>query len=134
MEVINIKGTEHTPRVVFDHNSNKFEIRGDSRPENARQFYEPLIKWLDDYNKYIYWIKEQGHAVNSIDFIFNLEYFNSTSAKFLLDIFLQLKEFNKESDLFKVKWHYDEMDTDMKESGEEFELMVEMKFEYIINS
>lgn len=133
MEVINIKETEHTPKVILDHNSNKLEISGDSRPENARKFYEPILKWLEDYNNYIYWRKEQGNTVDTIDFTFNLEYFNSTSAKFLLDVFQQLKEFNKESDLFKVKWHYDEMDTDMKESGEEFELMVEMKFEYIVN-
>lgn len=134
MEVINIKETEHTPKVLLDHNSNTLELSGDSRPENARKFYEPIIKWLDDYNKYIYWRKEQGNPVDSIDFTFNLEYFNSTSAKFLLDVFQQLKEFNKDSELFKVKWHYDEMDIDMKESGEEFELMVEMKFEYIVNA
>ena len=134
MEVIDIKATDHTPKVILDHNNNILEISGDSRPENAGKFYAPIIKWLDDYNKYIYWRKEQGTSVESITFTFNLEYFNSTSAKFLLDVFQQLKEFNKETELFKVKWHYDEKDTDMKESGEEFELMVEMKFEYIVNS
>ena len=133
MDAINIKETEHTPSVILDHNKNILEIKGDSRPENARKFYEPLIKWLDDYNSFIYWRKEQGTPIESVSFVFNLEYFNSTSAKFILDLIQKMKSFNKDKDLFIVKWHYDEMDIDMKESGEEFEDMLDMKFEYVAN-
>lgn len=124
MDILLIEETDHTPKVVLDHVQNKFEISGDSRPENARKFFEPILNWIDEY------IKSADSSAQS-NFEFKLEYFNSTSAKFILDLVLKLQEGNQANNLFRVKWYYDEMDVDMQESGEEFESMAEMEFEFI---
>lgn len=43
-----IEQTKSTPKVLFDHQNAKLSIQGQSYPENAFQFYEPIIAWLDD--------------------------------------------------------------------------------------
>jgi len=125
MDALRIEATEFTPAVIMDPSTNSFEITGESRPENAGAFYQEILNWLDDYYNLRYW------KVDAV-FEFRLEYFNSTSAKFLLDIFMKLASFRKDEIMIKVNWHYDEPDIDMKESGEEFAEMTGLPFEFLI--
>ena len=73
-------------------------------------------------NKYT----EQNPLLLKLD----LEYFNSSSAKFLFDIFAQLKELQNDGIPVIVEWHYDEEDTDLREAGEDLALLCEMQFRY----
>jgi len=52
---LNIKPTEFTPKVLLDTEKNKFEIAGESRPEDAGKFYGPILDWLDKYHVLRYW-------------------------------------------------------------------------------
>ena len=130
MEALRIEATEFTPEVVMDPATNTFEISGESRPENAGKFYKELIDWLDQYYNLRYWKDSKFSNVDAV-FEFRLEYFNSTSAKFLLDIFIKLQSFRKDNINISVQWYYDEPDIDMKESGEEFAEMTGIPFEFI---
>ncbi|MBL4658679.1 MAG: DUF1987 domain-containing protein [Flavobacteriales bacterium] len=130
MESLHIEATEFTPMVIMDPSTNSFEITGESRPENAGAFYQEILSWLDNYYNLRYWKDSKFSDVDAV-FEFRLEYFNSTSAKFLLDIFMKLATFRKDDINIKVNWHYDEPDIDMKESGEEFAEMTGLPFEYI---
>ena len=49
MEILDIRGTTDTPKVLFDPDNNIFEISGRSLPEDVITFYQPVIEWLDDY-------------------------------------------------------------------------------------
>jgi len=130
MEALRIEATEFTPKVIMDPASNSFEITGESRPENAGQFYKEILDWLDSYYNLRYWKDSKFSGVDAV-FEFKLDYFNSTSAKFILDILMKLQTFRKDEINIKVKWHYDKPDLDMKESGEEFAAMTGIPFEYI---
>ena len=95
---------------------------------------KPTVFHTDDWIKITK--KHFGKNVKSIFFDndrgeFKLDYFNSTSAKFILDIFMKLQTFRKDEINIKVKWHYAKPDLDMKESGEEFAEMTGIPFEYI---
>ena len=132
MNALKIEPTEFTPQVILDPDANRFEISGESRPENAGKFYSKILNWLDQYYSLRYWkdnkfTNKGGDAV----FEFNFEYFNSTSAKFILDIFKKLNSFQKDNINIKVRWHYAKQDIDMKESGEEFAQMAGIPFEFI---
>ncbi|HIA11252.1 MAG TPA: DUF1987 domain-containing protein [Flavobacteriales bacterium] len=133
MDALIIEGTEFTPDVVMDPGSNRFEMSGESRPENASKFYEAILNWMDNYHSLRYWRDSKfDDNSNSTVFEFRLEYFNSTSAKFILDILKKIEIFRKDDMNVTVKWYYEELDIDMKESGEEFASMTGIPFEYIV--
>ena len=122
MENIKIQGTDDTPSVILDATNHLFQISGRSLPEDVTAFYEPILKWLDEYVKDI---KEK------IEFEFKLTYFNTASSKLLLDIFFKLEEIYEAGTEILVKWYYPEDDEDMEEAGEEYADIVDIPFEQV---
>lgn len=131
MEKINLEGTENTPEISLDHVSHTLLFKGDSRPEDVRTFYLPVLGWLEDYEKQLYFLGDQGGMI-TIKCNFEFEYFNSSSAKYLMDIITKLGDIASiENVTLQLNWYYDAMDEDMLESGEEFEDMLGVKFNFI---
>ncbi len=132
MEKLYIKATNTTPEINFSPLENVFSIRGISAPEDVRAVYYPVIEWL---TLYINYILEAGNKVYTKDspliFRTDLMYFNSSSAKFLYDIYLELKRLESSGIPFKIEWVYDEEDIDLKEAGADIALLVNMEFSYI---
>lgn len=123
MEVINIKGTEDTPSVTLDKEKGVFEIAGRSLPEDVSMFYEPILKWIDEY----------AQAPNPETVVtFKLEYFNTASSKVLLDVLLKFEEIMDNGNNVSVKWNYREDEDDMLEAGEEYADIVSIPFDYVI--
>ncbi len=125
-----IEQSEFSPSIIFDPSNSKFEITGESRPENAGKFYESVIKWLDQYYDDILSKKELS-STEKIYFDIKLEYFNSTSAKYILDLLKVLDNYYKNGHLAKINWHFDALDEDMKDSGEQFSKLVKVPFAFI---
>ncbi len=121
MEVINIQGTDDTPNVTLDKDSNNFVISGRSLPEDVNMFYEPIMKWIDAYSE---------SPNEKTEFNFKLEYFNTASSKIILDILLKFEEIFENDHDVVIKWHYHEEEEDMLEAGEEYADIVEIPFEY----
>lgn len=122
MEAIKIQGTEDTPKIILDADSDFFEISGRSLPEDVTSFYEPVINWLDEY------------AENPNDktvFNFKLVYFNTASSKLILDILMKLEEIHENGNEILIKWHFPEDDEDMEEAGEEYADIVDVPFEQV---
>lgn len=116
MEVLNIEGTEDTPKIMLDKGNGIFEISGRSLPEDCAEFYKPVLEWIGNYAK---------EANASTEFVFNLEYFNTASSKLILDVLFALDEIEGTT----IHWHYEENDEDMMEAGEEYRDLVEIPFE-----
>ena len=107
-----------------------FEFSGESRPENVRKFYLPILEWLEAY------IAEQteledGGRTSGLVCQFNFEYFNSTSAKYILDIFKSLNTINALGINLEIKWLYEQDDEDMLEVGQEMSRMSKLSFDYV---
>jgi len=119
MEPININGTEDTPKITLDKLSGIFEISGRSLPEDAAEFYNPVLSWLDSYSK--------AHNP-STDFILKLEYFNTASSKLILDLLSKVEPIKGA----KITWYHFSDDEDMLEAGQEFSELVEVPFEFKI--
>jgi hypothetical protein len=130
MEKLVIDPTFNSPSVILDPESNQFDFSGESRPENVRKFYLPILEWLDSYAKEQS-EKSKSDRVSSLQVQFNFEYFNSTSAKYILDIFKALNVLNDLGMEILVKWLYEEDDEDMLEVGEEMSRMSKLDFEYV---
>lgn len=118
MAAINIAGTEDTPSVILDKENNLLEMSGRSLPEDAAEFYRPVLEWLDEYS---------ASPNAETNFHMKLEYFNTASSKLLLDILTKLEDI----DNAKVSWYYLDDDEDMEEAGEEFEELIDVEFELI---
>ena len=121
MEAINLKGTYDTPSVILDPDNDHFEISGRSYPEDTAEFYIPILEWLSNYIQ---------HPNKQTNFVFKLDYFNSSSYKPFLDMFLKLAEAKEKGHEINIEWFYKEGDWDIKEAGEEFSEIVEVPFEY----
>ena len=58
-----------------------------------------------------------------------LEYFNTSSSKCILDVFKKLESLAGTE--VSVKWYYEEDDEDMLEAGEDYEAIIDLPFEMI---
>ncbi|NOZ48135.1 MAG: DUF1987 domain-containing protein [Chlorobi bacterium] len=44
-----VESTSKTPKIDLDKNTGELKIIGRSLPEDAKEFYKPVLKWLDYY-------------------------------------------------------------------------------------
>lgn len=121
MEDYIIGATKTTPGVEFDASTGVLWLEGESYPENAVKFYEPLCDWLEHF--------AQEHS-GPINLHIKLSYCNSSSSKCLLDI-LEILEKASEKNAITVHWYYRENDLDILESGQEFAEDMNLDFKYI---
>lgn len=128
MEKLIIEPTLNTPGVILDPEENQFEFKGESRPEDVRNFYMPILEWLEEHSN----LFNKGNKEGSLrEFHFNFEYFNSTSAKYILDLFKLLSKLYDDGIRIGIFWHYEEDDEDMLEVGQEMSRMSRLPFEYV---
>ncbi len=120
MEVINIESTEDTPKIILDVQNNNLEFSGISIPEDAAQFYQPVLDWLNEFKQ---------NPQNGSNFVFKLEYFNTASSKVILDILLKIDEIKNNGTDLKVTWYFEKDDEDMEEAGEEYAELVDIDFD-----
>ncbi|MCK4358179.1 MAG: DUF1987 domain-containing protein [Candidatus Cloacimonetes bacterium] len=122
MENLNIPKTKYTLMINFNVETGIFEMGGSSYPENAMEFFQPIIKFIELY------VSEIGKAI-----ILNLElnYLNTSSTKCLLDIIEILEKYYKESGDVKVNWYYEEDDEDILEMGEDIAEDIELPINLI---
>jgi hypothetical protein len=124
METITIPGTPKTPTVDMNVESGVIEIKGRSIPENSIDFYRPVVEWLDKY-------AESPAPETKVNI--QLEYFNTSSSKCILDVFKKLEHvFKKNGDKgVVINWFYEEDDEDMLEAGEDYQSILKIPFKMI---
>jgi hypothetical protein len=122
MEELNIEGTPKTPEIRFDFSSGEILIKGRSIPENSIEFYKPLVDSLENYAE----SPKENTIVN-----IQLEYFNTSSSKCILDVFKKLEKINTNSNKVVINWYYEEDDEDMLEAGEDYEAIINIPFKMI---
>ncbi len=119
MDPIKIEGTPKTPTVDFNAEKGVIEIKGRSIPENSIEFYKPLVDWLEEYMS----SPKELTEVN-----IQLEYFNTSSSKCILDVFKKLEAIYKGGNEVVINWHYEEDDEDMLEAGEDYQSIIKIPF------
>jgi len=122
METIIREGTPKTPYVRLDGENGLVEIKGRSIPENSVEFYKPLIDWLEKYG---------SEPTNETNVNIQLEYFNTSSSKCILDIFKRLELIHKKGNPVEINWYYEEDDEDMFEAGEDYQSIISIPFKMI---
>lgn len=119
-----IERTKSSPQVSFESELSRLNIKGESYPENAFKFYEPLFGWMDEY------FKAEGRRLQ-VDI--GLVYLNTSSIKCIMDIIYRLEQESCKGHTIEVNWHYDKRNRNIKECGIELQedLESEMAFNII---
>jgi hypothetical protein len=128
MRKLVISQTSSTPGVNFDPDKRIFEISGESRPPDVGEFYGEILNWFDEYSNHL---ASSGSGNDPVVFNFDLNYFNSSSAKYILDFCKQIAGVRSKGYNVTVNWHYEDDDMDMLEVGREMSRMAKFPFEYI---
>jgi len=117
---LDIIETEDTPKVILDAENGLFQISGKSMPEDAKVFFAPIKEWISNYIK---------NPNPTTDFRCRIDYFNSSSAKKILEIFTLLEEL--ENKQVNIKWYYEKGDRLMEVKGREYESLLEIPIQLI---
>lgn len=132
MQKLYFPPTNNSPEICFSPEEKLFFMRGISTPEDVREIYYPVIEWFRNYIDSLVRGKSNEYTIDSpLRFQVDLKYFNSSSAKFLFDIFLELKRLEVSGIPVTVEWIYDVEDPDLQEAGSDLASLVEMQFTYI---
>lgn len=115
---MNIIASDNTPSVLFNTNEGLLEIAGKSFSEDIHDFYEPVIEAANEYIK-----QPCPKTIVKI----NIEYMNTITTKYLLQIFKVLEKIKGISDT-SIHWYYEEDDDDMITVGEDLQLLVDLPF------
>ena len=115
-----IAPTRSTPLVKYCQDSLTLDIIGRSIPEDAFEFYQPVLDLLQELKQY---------NPKAITAVFQLEYFNTHSSRRLLDVFRKLDEMKLNGTLTKVFWLCDVEDREMVYHGEDLRNLVDVAIE-----
>lgn len=122
MDRFKSEATSNTPLIDFILQDGTLEIKGRSIPENSFAFYQPLTEALNTYVK----SPKERTTVN-----IELEYFNTSSAKCLLDFFKALEGVHGVHTNVTIRWGYQAEDENILEAGREYQSMLKMNFELV---
>lgn len=120
LQKLHIQKTEDTPEVNFDPGKGVFEIIGRSLPENAFNFFKPLIDFTHQYVK--------TFQAKETNLVFELDYFNSSSGRFIFEMLNVFEEHPSYKSIVKVSWKVDKDDELMIEKGEELKSLLDLPF------
>ena len=120
MENLFIEETIKTPQIEFNAEKGTLRISGKSIPENTSEFYKPVYDWLNEYS---------ARPAAQTELKVELEYFNTSSSKCLLDVFRKLEFMSKSgTQNIRVVWLHEDEDEDMLEAGEDYKSIVKLEF------
>lgn len=120
LEPLLVEGTQNRPDVSFNAEKGMLLLKGRSILENTLSFFEPLLLWIDEY---------KNNPANKTELHLDMDYFNTSSSKFILSIFEKLEEMYDSGHEVEVFWYFN--DEDMEDLGEDYNHIVGMPFKFV---
>ena len=119
MDNLILEMTHRTPKVDFNVKTGEFLISGSSIPEDCLLFYKDIFNWLDDY-------LETPRQKTILEL--RMKFFNTSTSKCLFTIFRKMEDLKNKGKEVIISWYYELEDTDMYESGVDFQQMIKVPF------
>jgi hypothetical protein len=116
MNKFELKETITTPYVLLDANIGKLTFEGRSIPENVIDFFQPILKWIDEYSK---------EPLSHTEVNFKFEYFNTSSSKRIFDVMKKVEAIHINSgQAVTINWYYEEDDEDIFFAGNDYKALI----------
>ena len=122
MNLLYLESTNETPHVSFNPEDGNLELSGKSILDDPDSFFIDLVEWLDLYI---------SQPAKMTSFIINLESFNTTSLKQVLNLLMKLDELFKANNNVEAHWIYNKDEDVMFELGQDYANMVKLPFKFI---
>jgi hypothetical protein len=122
MNDLYLKKSFNSPEVEFIAESGELSIEGRSIPEDPGEFFDRLINWLNEY-----FLNPVENTVMNI----KLEYINSGSSKYMLEVLRIMKVNHEKGKVVLIKWYFEEGDESIEELGQHYEQTIQIPFELI---
>jgi len=119
MKDLIIEKSKISPYVNFCIKTGIFRLEGRSIHENPNAFYGNVFKWVDKYF--------QDPAKKTM-LIMKLEYANSGSSKFILELLRIIKKYYDAGNPCIVEWYYEEEDEAILNLGLHYKETVQIPF------
>ena len=120
MKNLEIEPKSNTPYIDFNAGSGYLLMKGRSIPEDPESFFGPILTWLDEYFK-----ETEKESVLE----FRLEYVNSGSSKYILELLRRLQKLVVTGKPIKIIWCFETDDESIEDLGEHFKHTVDLPFE-----
>lgn len=108
--------TGSTPYILIDEEKGYMRFEGESFHENVVQFYHEVGLWLESFLK---------KDFTSFTFDCKLRYFNSSTAKLLLNMLMEMDRHAKDGKDITVNWITTPDNDIIIECGEDFQEEIE---------
>ena len=112
MESKTIAATDRSPEVRLNVANRSISFTGEAYPEDAAAFWGPILQEMQNI------VEQEPEELLQVDF--RLAYFNSSSAKALMNIFQLLESAAENGAKIRVHWYFQDGDDTIEESGEDF--------------
>jgi len=119
----NIPATKSTPEVILDPEGT-IKFTGRLIPENAEEFFQPIVEWIDEYSR---------NPADTTTIEIHLEYVNSAGTKYLLSMIDNIHG-NAGEGKVVINWYYEEADQDMLDKGTILSMNLNVPFNFISTS
>jgi hypothetical protein len=114
-----IQATSKTPLISFNDQNGDFDIKGMSCSEYAFDFYKPVFEWVEEYIK---------SPADKTTLNIQLKYFNTSSAKCILQLLERVAMLLKKEQAVEVNWFYEKDDEQMITDGENYSVLLGFPF------
>jgi len=121
LETLHIAKTDETPEVYLTADSGNSFISGRSLPENAYEFYQPILEWVKGYAK---------NFAAPLHLEMRFDYFNSSSGRYIFEL-LHVLEQSKFKESYRIIWMVEKEDDLMLEKGQELRSLSDLRFDLI---
>ena len=108
---LSVPGSQSTPSIRADWKAGVVVMSGESYPENSFELYDQLIQWINSY---------LNSSEHSLTLELHLNYLNTSSIRFMIDIFDLLESAFEDGKEVLVQWMFDDRNTRSSELGAEF--------------
>lgn len=123
MKNIQIEKTAKTPTVSLDAEKGLLEIEGRSKPDDAKELYIPILKWIEEYSQ---------HPKDKTQVRFYYTYYNTATAKYILEMLRKIDDLlYKKGHQVSVQWQYEIDDEDVEMSGRDYDELVSVPIEVV---
>lgn len=134
MENLNLNKTQKSPLVILNKDSHFFKFSGSSTLNDASEFYNPIIHWLDRYKKLMNFFSIYNTDTYQLSIDFELNYYNSVSKKYIYEIMKIIKEISILKNIkININWICEQENLDMLETGVQYKDLFQIPINFILS-
>lgn len=119
---LNIEATEKTPKISFNSSTGELLMEGICIPEQTHDFFKPVLAFINSL---------EATPPKSFTLITNLHFFNTGSARYILEVMKNALKLKEKGVDVKYKWHYNEEDEDIEEAGRSYSFILNEPFDMV---